>query len=102
VEVLRRHGIEIELFRDIRVELLTEAELKALAKLAGGVVPLFSTRATLYRELGLGKRNLSEPEMIHYMMTEWTLVRRPIMVTNDGRILIGGNVKAVTEFVESL
>lgn len=102
MEVLRRYDIEIKLFRDIRVDLLTECEIHSLAALAGGMDKIFSTRATLYRELGLGQKRLSEQDMMSYMTTEWTLVRRPIIVAVGGAICVGGNLKVVEKFVQEL
>lgn len=102
MEVLRQQAVEFTEFRDIRQQLLNETEVRELAQLAGGLDKLFSTRATLYRELQLGKQKLSAPDMLRWMTTEWTLVRRPLFVTSDRRIFIGGNLQQVATFARSL
>ncbi len=69
-------------FRDLKEEPLIREEVENLAKMLGGAGELFSRRAVKYRELKLNERELSEEEMIDLMATEYTFLKRPILVIN--------------------
>lgn len=79
---LERHRVSVTTFRDIKEEPLTREEVEKLAKMLGGATELFSRRAIKYREMKLNERELSESEMIDLMSTEYTFLKRPILVIN--------------------
>ena len=64
--------------RDIFKHTLTEAELR---KLAGDrpLKELFSYRSPSVKALGLADRQLSDDEMMQYMLQEPRLIRRPLV-----------------------
>ncbi len=87
---LREHSVSFE-FRNIREDKPTEEELRVWQRLSG--LPLrkfFNTSGILYRELGLGARLpvISEEEQLHLLASDGMLVRRPILVWENG-VLIG-------------
>lgn len=79
---LERHRVSVTKFRDIKEEPLTHEEVEKLAKMLGGASELFSRRAVKYREMKLNERELSDAEMLDLMSTEYTFLKRPILVIN--------------------
>ena len=79
---LERHRVKITKFRDIKEEPLLRQEVENLAEMLGGASELFSRRAVKYREMKLNERELSEAEMIDLMATDYTFLKRPILVIN--------------------
>ena len=84
--------------RDYFKEPFTEAELLALAVEAGdaGISGLFASRSPSLKKLGLTAAELSDERKLALMLEEPRLVRRPIVRLGD-RILVGANIKALTE-----
>lgn len=72
--------------RNIRDEPLTRGEIEKLAAMLGGAENLFSRRSTKYRELGLKDKTLSAAEMLDLMESEYTFLKRPILVADDTAI----------------
>lgn len=70
----------------------TAKELKAWHEKSG--LPLkrfFNTSGMRYRELGLKDKlkDMSEEEQYELLSTDGMLVKRPIIVTDDGKVLVG-------------
>ena len=80
------HRVTIAKLRDIKEEPLKREEVEKLAKMLGGAENLFSRRSVKYRELGLRDKTLSENEMLDLMASEYTFLKRPILVKNDKAI----------------
>lgn len=80
------HRVAIAKLRDIKEEPLEREEVEKLAKMLGGAENLFSRRSVKYRELGLRDKTLSEDEMLDLMASEYTFLKRPILVKNDKAI----------------
>lgn len=79
-------------YRDISVENPSEAELRDWAAKSG--LPLkrfFNTSGMLYRELELSKKlpDMTDDEQFALLSTNGMLVKRPIALTDDGRVLVG-------------
>lgn len=74
--------------RNIKESPLTRAEVEELAKMANGIENIFSRRSTQYRELGLKDKTLSATDMLDLMESEYTFLKRPILVVKD--IVIAG------------
>lgn len=78
--------------RDIKEDKPTLAELQAWYKASG--LPLkrfFNTSGNLYKELGLKDKlaAMSEDEQLQLLATDGMLVKRPIVVQDDGSVLVG-------------
>lgn len=100
---LEGEGIAVRRFRDVKTEPLSEREVRELARRVGGVERLFSRRAMKYRALGLDKRNLSEQDMVDWMVKEYTFVTRPVVLDAQGEAAFcGGAPRARAEFLERL
>lgn len=80
--------------REIKSQGVTEAELDAMKELAGTYESLFSRRAMKYRSMGLNEMELSEDDYRKYILSEYTFLRRPVMVFDDA-IFIGHAKKSV-------
>ncbi len=93
-KALRRldyHRVQPTKLRNIKEEPLTREEIERLAKMLGGAENLFSRRSVKYRELGLRDKTISEDEMLDLMASEYTFLKRPILVMDN---------KAVAGFFE--
>jgi arsenate reductase len=88
---LDRRGVKVAKFRDIKDQPLSRAEIEDLAKMLGGPADLFSKRTVKYREMKLGEREVPTAEMLDLMSSEYTFLKRPIMVIGD---------KAIASFFE--
>lgn len=88
---LKENGVAYD-YRDISVENPSEAELRDWA--AKSELPLkrfFNTSGMLYRELELSKKlpDMTDDEQFALLSTNGMLVKRPIALTDDGRVLVG-------------
>ncbi len=95
---LERHNIKITEVRDIKEEPLSREEVEKLAKMLGGAEELFSRRAVKYREMKLSEQEVSEDEMLDLMASEYTFLKRPILVRN-GQALAGYFEKIFDDFL---
>ena len=79
-------------FRDIKMEHPTYNELTAWHRRSG--LPLkrfFNTSGLLYKSMGLKDKlpQMSEDEMLKRLAADGMLVKRPILVTDDNKVLVG-------------
>ena len=78
--------------RDIKTDNPTEEELRRWHAASG--LPLkrfFNTSGLQYKALGLKDKlpGMSEDEQFALLATDGMLVKRPILVLDDGRVLVG-------------
>jgi arsenate reductase len=95
------HRVSITKLRDLKEEPLSLEEVKNLAEMLGGVENLFSRRSVRFRELGLRDKELSENDMLDLMTTEYTFLKRPILVLNN-KAIAGFFEKFFDEFVKGV
>ncbi len=82
--LLRAAGVSVER-RDYFRDRFNADELRALLGRAGLTAhDVLSTRSRAYRDRGLAERNLSAEELIELMVSEPTLLRRPLVVGGAG------------------
>lgn len=86
---------EVEL-REIKSKGLTAVEVDGLAAKVGSYEAIFSKRAMKYRSLGLHEMELSEKHYRHYLLEDYTFLKRPVMET-DKQVIAGNSKKAVEE-----
>ena len=96
---LEDQKVEISEFRNLKENSLTRKEVENLAEKVGGADKLFSRRAIKYREMKLNERELSENEMIDLMSSEYTFIKRPVLVSDD-RAIAGFSEKSYKEFLQ--
>ncbi|NNE98701.1 MAG: Spx/MgsR family RNA polymerase-binding regulatory protein [Pyrinomonadaceae bacterium] len=100
VAYLEEKGVGIEKFHDIKENRLSRKEVKKLVNLVGGVDKLFSKRAMKYRSMGLNNMDLSEKDLLDYMIEEYTFIRRPVLVFGE-KALAGFSKKKYDELLGS-
>jgi len=80
--------------QDIKSEPMTGKQVDEMIGLAGSASALFSKRALKYRAMGLHERELSEKEMRHLIIDEYTFLSRPVLIL-DQTIYVGNSKKVV-------
>ena len=94
---LSQAGIEYE-ERDFFAEPFTVDELKGLIG-SRPVSDFFSWRSPSFRKMGLNRDQLSDGKLLKLMVEEPRLIRRPLIMTTDGDLIVGTDKKAVADLV---
>ena len=92
---LSQSGIELE-ERDFFADPFTAEELKDLI----GDSPIsdyFSWRSPSFRKLGLNREDMSDDQMLEFMAEEPRLIRRPLIQTEDGKLIVRTDKKAMAD-----
>lgn len=97
-QFLKSQNIEISVYRNLKEDSLSRDEIEKLAANVGGVNELFSRRAIKYREMNLQSRELSETEMFDLMASEYTFIKRPVLISGE-RAIAGFSEKKYKEFL---
>lgn len=95
---LSQAGVELN-ERDFFAEPFTTDELRELIG-ARPVADYFSWRSPSFRKLGVKRDELSEERMLELMASEPRLIRRPLVLTEDGELVVGTDKKATAGLVE--
>jgi arsenate reductase len=96
--LLREKGVDFEKV-NYYLEPLSKAKLKALlAKLGMQPRELLRTSEPIYRELGIGKTEFSNEQIIALMLEHPDLIQRPI-VERGGRAVLGRPVEKVKDLL---
>lgn len=77
--------------QEIKTEPITANQLEEMKKLSGSYESLFSRRAKKYKEMGLKNETLSEKDFQHYILNDYTFLKRPVII--DGNQIFIGNEK---------
>ena len=93
-QALHEKGLRPE-ERDYFARPLAPEELRELAGAAGGIRRLVATGSPSFRRLGRPLEDLGDAELEAHVLAEPRLLRRPLLRTPDGRVLVGG--RAVRE-----
>ena len=80
--------------QDIKVNPVTEEQLEEMRKMSGSYEALFSKRARKYKALGLKDKNLGEEDFKHYLLSDYTFLKRPVIMV-DNKIFVGNSPKTV-------
>ena len=80
--------------RDFFADRLTQAEIEDLARRAGGIRNLFAFGSPSFRKLDRDPASLADGELVALVLGEPRFLRRPLLVTDDGRVLAGGKAVA--------
>lgn len=94
---LSQNGIEVS-ERDFFAEPFTVDELREMIGDAS-VSDYFSWRSPSFRKLGLKREEMSESCMLELMVKEPRLIRRPIIVTEQGTLIAGADKRAIADFI---
>ena len=82
--------------REIKSKPITEKELKELRSLTDSYESLLNKRAQIYKRDKLKDKNLSEQEIEKLILSEYTLLKRPVFQFTD-RIFIGNSKSTIEE-----
>ena len=94
---LSQGGVEFD-ERDFFAEPFTVDELRDIIG-ARPVSDFFSWRSPSFRKMGLDRDALSDDRLLELMVEEPRLVRRPLIQTGDGDLIVGTDKKAMTDLV---
>ncbi|MGB5497953.1 MAG: ArsC/Spx/MgsR family protein [Maribacter sp.] len=89
------------LLQDIKAEAITSNQLEEMKNLSGSFESLFSKRARLYKERGLGKQPLAEEDFKALILEHYTFLKRPVILIN-GNIFIGNSKKVIEAAKETI
>lgn len=101
--IIKNTGIDKKGFavQDIKVEKITPAQLDEMKAMAGTYESLFSRRAMKYKELGLKDKKLEEKDYRKYILEEYTLLKRPVVIIKN-KIFIGSEKKTIEALTEAV
>lgn len=88
------------ILRDIKSESISGEEVDEMAKIAGSYEAIFSKIAMKYRALKLNERVLSESDYRHYIMQEYTFLKRPVII-DQNRIFVGSSKSTIASLKAS-
>ena len=94
---LSQNGVELD-ERDFFADPFTADELRQLIGDAP-VSDYFSWRSPSFRKLGLKRDEISDGQMLDLMADEPRLIRRPLILTEDGNLIVGTDKKAMADLV---
>ena len=92
---LSQAGIEYE-ERDFFAEPFTVDELRQVIG-SRPISDYFSWRSPSYRKMGLNRDELSDDKLLKLMAEEPRLIRRPLIMTSDGALIVGTDKKAMAD-----
>ena len=84
--------------RDFFAEPFTVDELRDLIG-TRSISDFFSWRSPSFRKLGLDKDDLDDGQLLQLMIDEPRLIRRPLIQTEDGGLIIGTDKRAMSELL---
>jgi arsenate reductase len=92
--IIKELGISPQTFKmqDIKTEAIKPEQLEEMKQLSGSYEALFSRVALKYRAMGLDKRSLTEADYKKLILTEYTFLKRPVLIT--GKQIFIGNSKS--------
>ena len=94
---LSQAGIEFD-ERDFFAEPFTEDELRAVIG-TRPVSDFFSWRSPSFRKMGLDRDSLTDDRLLELMVAEPRLIRRPLILTADGNLIVGSDKKAMADLL---
>lgn len=87
--------------QDIKNNPIQKEQLDELLKKVNSPEELLNKRAKKYSELNLKNKNLSDEEIINYILAEYTFLKRPVFVINED-IFVGNSKKTVDALKQKL
>lgn len=87
-ELLKERGLAFD-EQDFFAVPLERDELIRLAGIGGGIRSLVSVASPSFKRDGRSLEEYTEAQLLAAMLEEPRMLRRPMLVTDDGRLLIG-------------
>ena len=82
------------ILQDIKTESITVLQLEEMQSLSGSYESLFSRRAKKYKAMDLKNQVLTEVDIKHLILDEYTFLKRPVIIFND-LIFVGNSKKNI-------
>lgn len=101
LRILKQLPIEKFQLIDTKTNPLTVNQLENLAKLAGSYEVLFSRKAKKYTQMGLKDQALTEADYKHYLLEEYTFLKRPVVVI-ENEIFVGSDKKTLEKLIQKI
>ena len=95
---LELNSVEYE-FVDVKKEPLTRSEIAELASMVT-FDTLINRRGTTWRALKLGDIKLTDQQLLELVELNQTLIKRPVIVDDEGVAMVGFDEDALARFVE--
>lgn len=86
---------------DIKKQPLSEVQIEYLYRKVGSYEGFFSKSARKYRALNLKEKNLSEADFKHYLLEDYTFLKRPVFII-DQEAYVGNSKKNIEVLKEIL
>lgn len=100
---LESKGVVFTTVIDIKTTPLSKQQVLALVEGIGSAEALFSKRALKFRSLGLHEQTLTPEMLIDHMSTEYTFIKRPVVVFEaDKRVFAGFSAKQYEQYFTSI
>ncbi len=96
---LSQNGVEFD-ERDFFANPFTAQELADLFGDAP-VADYFSWRSPSFRKLGLKREEMSDAQMLELMAQEPRLIRRPLIMTSAGALIVGTDKRAMADLISN-
>lgn len=95
--LLDANQVEYE-FRNVKNKPLDVEELHDLVKVSG-LDMLINRKGMMWRKLGLGKMNLNEQQLFEKLLEHQNMIKRPVLLREDGEVHVGFSEEKIQEFV---
>lgn len=102
--ILRSLPLEGFVLQDIKAQPITVKQLEEMHSKAGSYEALFSKRAKKYKEHNLKIEELSEEDLKHLILDDYTFLKRPVALVYES-IFVGHskkNIEDLRNFIERL
>lgn len=86
-------------FVDVKKEPLTRSEIVELASMVT-FDTLVNRRGSTWRKLGLGSIELDDKQLLDLLEKNQTMIKRPVIVSEEGAVMVGFDEDALAQFVE--
>lgn len=87
--------------QDIKFEQIKEDQLDMMKSMTGSFEAIFSKRSRNFRKLNLHERSLSESELKELIQSDYTFLKRPVLIWND-KIFVGNAKNNVAQAKEAI
>ena len=94
---LSQGGIEFD-ERDFFADPFTVEELREIIG-TRPVSDIFSWRSPSYRKMGLNRDDLRDDRLLQLMVDEPRLIRRPLILTGEGDLIVGTDKRAMANLL---